>query len=292
MRPMLAAKLDLNLLHFPAIASPKLDGIRAIVRDGVVLSRSLKPIPNHHVQQLFGRPECEGFDGELIVGLPYGKDVFQRTSGAVRRFLGTPAVAYYVFDLCNMTRSYIERRMQLEARVAAISMPEIVLVPELWVHSQAALDDVEEAHLRAGYEGVMLRAPISPYKHGRSTALEGYLLKLKRFADSEARVLAVEELMHNENEATVNELGLTKRSHHQENLVPAGTMGKLFVEDIRTGQRFHIGTGFTAAERQAWWDSQGPYHIEAVVKYKYLPIGVKDLPRHPVYLGIRESFDL
>lgn len=296
MRPMLAAPVNPTILHFPCIASPKLDGIRAIVRDGVVLSRSLKPIPNAHVQQLFGRTEYEGFDGELIVGLPYGPDVFQRTSGAVRRLTGEPDVTFHIFDLCNSPASYVERRRNLVFQLQDCPHLPISLVPELWVHSQEELDSVEEAYLRTGYEGVMLRSPLGPYKHGRSTALEGYLLKLKRFLDSEARVLAVEELMHNENEATVSELGLTKRSHHKENLVPAGTMGKLFVEDIHTGQRFHIGTGFTQAQRDEFWlyrhEAGTPAFAELVVKYKYLPVGVKDLPRHPVYLGFRDVFDL
>ena len=45
-KPLLASPADLSTLRFPVLASPKLDGVRAIVKDGVVLSRSLKKIPN------------------------------------------------------------------------------------------------------------------------------------------------------------------------------------------------------------------------------------------------------
>ncbi len=65
-KPMLACEVDLDKLRFPLLASAKLDGVRAIVRDGVVYSRSNKPIPNKFVQQQF--KHLEHFDGELIVG--------------------------------------------------------------------------------------------------------------------------------------------------------------------------------------------------------------------------------
>jgi DNA ligase-1 len=60
-KPMLASPADMSKLRFPLWLSPKLDGIRALVINGVVMSRSLKPIPNQHVQSLFGH--LEGYDG-------------------------------------------------------------------------------------------------------------------------------------------------------------------------------------------------------------------------------------
>jgi DNA ligase-1 len=50
---------------------------------------------------------------------------------------------------------------------------------------------------------------------------------------------------------------------------------------VNTGVEFNIGTGFTAEDRakKDW--------VGLIVKYKFFPIGVKDKPRHPVYLGLR-----
>ena len=63
-KPMLAATLKSpEALKFPVVASPKLDGVRAIIIDGVVMSRNLKPIPNVFVQKIFGHREFNGFDG-------------------------------------------------------------------------------------------------------------------------------------------------------------------------------------------------------------------------------------
>lgn len=157
-----------------------------------------------------------------------------------------------------------------------------------------------------GYEGAILRKPGSPYKHGRSTVKEGYLLKLKRFVDGEARVIGVTELMHNGNEATVNELGRTARSHSKAGMVPTGTMGTLIVRDVKTGVEFEIGTGFTAEERASFWPSvirvigktndnrdifdAGPL-TGRLAKYKHFLVGTKDKPRHPVFIGWRDRRD-
>lgn len=293
-KPMLAAEADLTKLKFPLIASPKLDGVRALIKDGVVLSRSLKPIPNEHVQKLFGRPELEGLDGELIVGSPTDPQCFQNTSGAVRRLEGKPDVTFFVFDRWARTGPYDEE-FCTELEFQASGAPYVCAHSCMPISSPTPLLTYEETCLAVGYEGLILRSPSGPYKFGRSTAKEGYLLKLKRFKDSEARVLAVEELMHNDNPAKTNELGRTERSSHKENLRGAGTMGRLLVEDIHTGQRFYIGTGFTAEQRAWWWERRhtGDYGgLGLIVKYKFFPVGVKDLPRHPVYLGLRDEFDM
>ena len=64
-RPMLASHCkDMSNLRFPVLVSKKLDGVRASVQGGRLMSRSLKPIPNENVQAMFkGLPE--GLDGEL-----------------------------------------------------------------------------------------------------------------------------------------------------------------------------------------------------------------------------------
>ena len=57
----------------------------------------------------------------------------------------------------------------------------------------------------------MVRTPDSPYKCGRSTEREAWLLKIKRFEDAEAVVLGTYEGMSNMNEAGVDAFGRTKR---------------------------------------------------------------------------------
>ena len=54
MKPMLATAVALDQVQFPVYASPKLDGIRAVIHreyDQPVRSRTLKPIPNRFIQE-------------------------------------------------------------------------------------------------------------------------------------------------------------------------------------------------------------------------------------------------
>jgi len=134
----------------------------------------------------------------------------------------------------------------------------------------------------------MLRHQNGPYKHGRSTEREGWLLKLKRFDDSEAVILSAYELMHNANEATQNELGYTERSSHKAGMVGKGVLGGLSVRDVYSGVEFDIGTGFDQATREALW-KQRDQLPEQVIKYKFFASGVKDKPRFPVFLGFRSD---
>ena len=303
-KPMLAGKApeDLSTLKFPLALSPKLDGIRAIVKDGVVMSRSLKPIPNRHVQKLFAH--LEGYDGELIVGPANDKDCFLKTTSGVMSRDGEPDVYYHVFDRHDLTA------ITWESRYATFKHhPDIVKVTHHIVHSHQDILDYEEAYLAQGYEGVMLRDLNGPYKNGRSTTKEGWLLKLKRFEDSEALVIGMEEKMHNANEATIGELGQTKRTSHQENLGPMGTMGALIVRDLKTGVEFNIGTGFSDADRAWWWQywvglsctghiqNNGREVIKLlepsiIVNYTYFATGSKDKPRFPTFKSIRHKDDM
>ena len=285
-RPMLASPVEFDKIKYPVLASPKLDGVRAIVKDGVVLSRSLKRIPNEHVQTLFGRKELEGFDGELIVGAPTSKTCYTDTVSGVMRVSGRPDVQFYVFDhVGRPNRPYVDRVLNLTGSLHTSWR----FLSHLPVNDVAELEALESMYLNEGYEGLILRGPQAPYKFGRSTAKEGYLLKLKRFVDAEFKIVGFEERMHNGNEATTNELGRTKRSSHKENKTGRGDLGALVLEHpLGT---FNCGTGFDDALRAEIWAHRGAY-LGRLAKVKYFAIGMKDMPRHPVFLGFRDECDL
>lgn len=288
-KPMLAvAAEDLNELQYPVMASPKLDGIRAIVINGVVVSRSLKPIPNSHVQKLFGRSELNGLDGELICGSPCGKSVFRDTNSAVMSKGGEPDVQFYVFDDANKDCDPFSKRI---ASAAARIAENCILVPHKTINSATELEAFETECLEAGYEGVMLRDSAGKYKFGRSTLREGLLLKLKRFCDSEAEVIGFEEQMQNGNEASVDLLGHVERSTSKAGMVPKGTLGALRVRDLSSGMEFCIGSGMDKKTRDAIWNRPGHF-MGQMVKYKFSPTGNKDLPRFPVFLWFRNAIDI
>lgn len=299
-KPMLASPADFKLLKYPLFASPKLDGIRAVVLNQKLVSRKLLNIPNKHVYQaLSGKPQFDGLDGELIVGSPTASDVYRVTNSAVMSHEGAPNVTFYVFDAHDRpevfsnrlayVREYVEgwgKDRHAAARLAGTPSVNIVVHEHVHINDEDALLEYEAAQTALGYEGLILRSGMGPYKHGRSTAREQFMLKVKRFEDSEAIVLGIVEEMHNGNEAETDNLGRTKRSKAKAGLTGKGTMGALAVRDITTGVEFEIGTGFTAADRARMdW-------VGKTVKYKFFAVGVKDKPRHPVYLGERHAGDM
>lgn len=294
-KPMLAEHAEMELIKFPKLASTKLDGVRAVVLHGQLLSRSLKPIPNDYTRRLFeDDPRFEGLDGELIVGSPTDPECFRNTSSGVMSKEGEPDVHFYVFDqipeFCGMKPDtpFSKRYKDL---VDNMPLERVKLVDQQVVNNYTELSTFEDYCLTEGYEGVIIKDPDSPYKYGRSTVKEGYMLKIKRYRDSEARIIGYEELMSNENEAFTNELGKTERSNHKENMVPQDTLGALVVVDLKTQVRFNIGTGFDQATRAVLW-AMGESLIGKVVKYKYFGYGQMDKPRHPVFLGFRDERDM
>lgn len=295
-KPMLAEHADMSNVPFPMYASTKLDGIRAVVINGKLLSRSLKPIPNKYVRSLFeNKPEFEGLDGELIVGSPTDPKCFNKTTSGVMSEEGEPDVTYYVFDQIPefsgqppLTR-FQERYKDLAGSITLFK--HIFLVKQHLLFSMPQLLEFEAQCLDEGYEGVIIKDPNSPYKYGRSTLKEGYMLKIKRYQDAEAKIISVEELLSNNNEATRDELGKVKRSNCKAGMVPQNMLGALVVEDLQTQVRFNIGTGFDEEDRINLWIKK-EYLIGKIVKYKYFGYGQVDKPRHPVFLGFRDKKDM
>ena len=282
-RPMLASPFDEALLKFPVLASPKLDGVRAIVRGGVVLSRALKPIPNKNVQKRFSH--LEHFDGELVVGASNDPNVLRTTTSGVMRVDGDPEVSFHVFDhIAAVDEPYLSRVERLWQ-----SSDDVWIVDQTSIQTAERLTEYEQTVLKQGYEGVMLRRSDAPYKFGRSTAREGYLLKVKRFHDDEFEIVGFEEEMFNANEATTSELGRTKRSSHKANKIPKGRLGALVLKYGDT--TFNCGTGFNDAERERIWAERDSY-LGKLAKIKYFAHGIKDVPKLPSFLSIRDERDM
>jgi DNA ligase 1 len=280
MKPYKMTSEELHLLRYPLLATPKLDGIRCTKINGKALTATHKPIPNLYIRSLIENSTLpDGFDGELLV-----PGTFQDTLSAVMSVDGTPPFTWQMFDYIS-NGPYEGRIIDLQNwfnfSKCAFAQP---VLPDVLRNGVDFLN-FEDAVNEEGYEGMCMRRPDGLYKNGRSTLKEQGLLAVKRFIDAEATVIGITQLMHNENPAETNELGLTKRSSDAAGQVGTMKMGALQVINSE-GVRFKLGSGFTQAQREAWWQ-----HPEAIigkiVTYKSVWHGVKDAPRNAVFKAIR-----
>lgn len=285
MKPMLAGKVDkVEKLRYPCVVQPKIDGIRCLMVDGVAMSRKLLPIPNEHIGAVLYRENLPPLDGELVIpGRP-----FNEVSGAIMSEDGKPDFRYMVFDIWGDPRPYAKRLMELNDT----KWPKCIEVIESKVVGTA--DELllyEDFCLQRGYEGVIVRSVDGKYKQGRSTTNEGYLLKLKRMEDAEAKIVAFEEEEQNNNVATRDALGNTKRSSHASGKEGKGSLGAFICYSSKWADTFKVGTGFTAEQRDVYW--RGRDLIKGkTIKYRYQAVGSVDKPRFPSFLGFRDERDM
>ena len=282
------------LNRFPYLASPKIDGLRAIVKDGVVYSKSMKPIPQPRVQELFGH--LHGADGELTVGPAYSTgpddDVFDRSRGVLMRKTPEPDadIRFHIFD--RWDRPQIQANMRVPLR-DDIRSERVFIVQHNVVRNQHDVDEYLDVCLRLGFEGAMLRQADAYYKYGQATERQAFLLKLKPFVDSEAEIIGYVEQMENTNVATTDELGYTKRSSSKSGKVGKGTFGAFLVRDLETGVEFSVGNGpgLTQAKRDEFWAKRDEL-VGRIITYKYQEVGTKEAPRLPQFLRFRDRIDL
>lgn len=293
-KPMLSGKFkdeeleDLgSVLTFPLLATPKYDGIRALMVKGKLLSRTFKNIPNKHIYKTVTEALPDGLDGELVSG------TFNDTTGNVMRHDGEPDFEFHIFDYVktDLKRPYADRLNDLQA----LKLPKwCVLVLPVVLNNMKDLEAYEKKCLGQGFEGIMLRRPDSPYKCGRGTAKALDLVKVKRFKDAEASIEDFEEEMQNNNEAEKDAFGRTKRSTSQENKVGKDTLGALAVRGLNgefKGVDFKVGTGFDQALRKKIWEGRKGLK-GAIIVYKYQKEGGEDRPRFPVFKGFRDERDM
>lgn len=285
-KPLLAGKFDSEKAKFPYAATPKIDGIRFLMVGGAALTRSFKPIRNEYLQKILSSNLPDGIDGELTSG-----STFQECS-SIMRIKGEPDFKVWIFDFVNPKdepKPYKERMNELR-KFESFNIPSYEILFPTIVSNQEQIDQLMIKNLNAGYEGLMLRDPNGIYKFGRSSVKENILLKVKEFMDDEAEIIAFREKMVNTNEGLKDNFGRTKRSSCQDGLKPSGTLGGFILRNSE-GLEFSCGSGLNDALRDEIWKNKSKY-LGKLVKYKFMSKGIKDLPRHPVFMGFRDETDL
>jgi DNA ligase-1 len=163
------------LLAYPCFAQPKLNGLRAIYKNGRFYSRS----GNQWADTLLGhiteplRQHCDPriiLDGEFYC---HGWTL-DRIAEAVSLFRRKPdqdtfEIGFYVFDLVA-DLAFAERCTEYHDLITG-ACNHVQPVPALRADSEAAGDAIHQMNLRAGFEGTIFRTGTGGYRPGRNSCL-------------------------------------------------------------------------------------------------------------------------
>lgn len=310
-KPLLAESIELEIpegqdhpvsvlteLPLPMLASTKLDGIRAVLRETGALSRKLKALPNLHLQNTVARFArlANGLDGEFIVGDPRDPDCYRKTESAIMSQDGEPDFTFYVFDYVHpdvIGKPYSERMRHAAAVVDGLQMAgaPVDLLDQKPVNSNEELLAVERSFVEQGYEGTMIRLPDGRYKCGRSTVNEAILLKVVRRKREEAVLTGFKQAEKNNNEQVRDELGHAKRSSAKAGKVKIESVGSLICQSEKWGE-IVVGAGcLTDDELRQMWANPDKFLGKTLV-FEYRPHGAYKKPRFPQYKGWRSEIDM
>lgn len=282
-------------LRYPVLASLKLDGIRALRLNGTLLSRRLKKIPNKVIRErslvLPGGMDMELFARNL--------EFCQVTSIVMsKEHEFSDMINFHLLDAfpTDYSVSYAQRCDTIAQYMGALA-PEhhehVKFAPPSMMHNAEQLFTFFLTCEQELGEGICFRLPNSPYKCGRSTLKEQYLIKLCRYTISEAIITGFVEQLANCNGERRNLTGHMDRRSHSLNMIGKGTLGAFICKDIHNDIEFAVGTGNGLDDklRSEVWDNQHKY-LAKIISYRCKNHGKKTKPRNPTFRGFRDPIDL
>ena len=250
------------------IASEKFNGIRAVWNGKQLKSRTNKPIyaPNWFLK---GLPKNHALNGELFLK----RGAFEATTSIVSKKIPVDEewknIRYMVFDLPSSSEPFKARLGELKNIVKTQCSKNgkcpLIVPKHTTITSRNQMKEMFNNIVSKGGEGIMLRNPNAKYQQKRSKNL----LKVKPTNDAEAIIINMIE-------------GKGKDE---------GRMGAIKVKHKKSGVEFKIGTGFTAAMRQDFWNKKNNLKGN-MVTFGYKGLTAKGVPRHPTFIRMRKNKNL
>lgn len=296
----LETEQDYSRIRYPIYGSPKYDGIRIGCHQELgPVTNQLKGIPNRFIRSVMSHPKLWGFDGEIIVGDPTNPTGYSDTQSAFSSHEGEPAFKFYIFDdftMASMQCRFPLRLTDVLTRFDGLKGSNefgcLELVEHTQIHNREELDEYTATCVASGYEGSCFRGHDGVYKFGRSTMIDGHLIKHKPFVDAEARIDGFDPLMRNRNEPKIDGRGLQVRGYSKDGKVEdptmVGAVNATVLNGPYKGCEIRVGSGLDDAIR-ADMKAHPERWIGKVFTFKYQKFGSKDLPRSPIWKGLRHD---
>jgi DNA ligase-1 len=303
-KPQKAENADLVKLQFPALALPKIDGVRGLFITSQFTGRTLKAFKNQNITDAYSHPALAGFDGELCHGSIYNpnQDLCRNTTGLVNSLRYNTAGEIpnlYVFDYLTRETAdlpYADRWILANRMVDQLTedgqfsylrkIPHTALV-----NSLEEVETIHAEYLASGFEGTVLRKLTAPHKNGRCTVNEGNYMRIKDFTSEEGVVIDFSEAQANLNPVIINALGHTERSTSKVGKTGNGMVGSIVVER-NSGELVVLGPGrLSHEERIDFWENPQKL-LGKTVTFKYMPYGSFNKPRFAMFENFRATEDM
>jgi DNA ligase-1 len=286
-----------DVITKPYMSSIKLDGFRCIFKNGRMISRSFKEIPNKQLQERFESMKKLSVETGLIYdGEIYSKELtFQQISHFVMSddLENEPipnSLKFNCFDIADMNNPKLTAMERFEV-YKNLSVPFVDVIEQRIITTPKEAEQMFLEAVDAGYEGLILKDPKSVYKYGRLTTASGSGFKFKPFVTLDAVIEGIEQATKVDPtvERTVNELGYHKTSHKKNDRIPINKASAFLVD--YEGKPLKVTIAMSDVEKEYIWEHQDEF-IGKWVEYKAMMIGTKDLPRHPNTVRMRPDKDL
>jgi len=267
LKPMLATPLEKvkpeKIDWTNAYVQPKLDGHRALFKDGVLYSRQGKELDLPHIVKAIQEAGMDHLhlDGELYL---HGKSLQELSKLIKKHQPETLDLQYHVYD--HIVDSPFSSRILDLVRSFPTHCKTLKPVPTIVVESEDEMMTEHTINRHRGYEGTMLRFGDEPYKHGKRSRT---LLKVKEFQDDEFEIVGVQE-------------GKPYVTEHGTYRVP------VYECDAGNGKLFTVTAPGNMQEKHQQWEMGNAQIGERLtVKFHYLS---KDgIPQLPVALRFHET---
>ncbi|MCZ2723430.1 DNA ligase [Marinomonas sp. 15G1-11] len=236
------------------LVSEKLDGIRAIWKDGQFVTKTGKQIfaPDWFTEDL---PDV-WLDGELWSK----RQDFEFIQSTVLSYKPNENhwqnIHYMVFDAPNQKQPFSERARYYKTLLERLGLKHIRPIEQFAIESRGVLLQHLDEYVARGAEGLMLHRKDAMFQDGRSNAL----VKLKPYMDSEAVVIGY----------------VAGKGRNQDR------MGALIVK-TQSGIVFKIGSGFTDGERN------NPPKVGETITFKYHGLTKNSVPKFASFLRVRKD---
>lgn len=184
-----------SLIDFPALVSPKLDGIRCLIFPGQPpQTRSYCPFPNTGLPKLLADIQRLANTRNLVIEgelYAHGMDYYA-IQGAVMSYDGDlTGISFRPFDCLPAAEWEAESVTPYRDRLKALRKSLTNVIEQKEVNSWAELQAAYRGFLAAGYEGAIVRRPNGLYLHRRCKPADRELFKLKRTDTFDGRVITL-----------------------------------------------------------------------------------------------------